>query len=237
MKDSTKKYLIIGGSILAIGGVVYYFYNKSKKKRLAEEEKKRLEEEEAAKLLLQQAQQAPTGNFGVSEGATLSSSVPAELNTTDKIKSFQDWMDTVGNWVKDSSGKYVKLNKGAGYGNFGPSTKSAWTTYGKKYLNSLTQSSDYDQVKKNVKEAQEKKSGDGTTYLAVPLSNNRFIELYKNGRFWFNQFVPVGGMIVPKNISKGDYSNAGRKMTITEGSGKGTSVETSSFWTTVAKLK
>lgn len=236
MKDSTKKYLIIGGSILAIGGVIYYFYNQAKKKRLAEEEKKRLEEEAAA-LAAKQQQNQQSGGGSTLSGGLSSSSIPSELNTTEKIKAFQDWMDTVGNWVKDASGKYVKLNKGAGYGNYGPSTSSAWNAYGKQYLSSLSASSDYDQVKKNVKEAQEKKSADGTTYLVVPLSNNRFIELYKNGRFWFNQFVPVGTGIVPKNLSKGTYSKAGRRMTITEGLGKGTSVETSSFWTTVAKLK
>ena len=231
MKDSTKKYLIIGGSILAIGGVVYYFYKKSKKKKEQE-----AADALAAQVAAQEAQQAPTGNFGVSGGATISSSVPAELNTTEKIKSFQDWMDTVGNWVKDASGKYVKLNKGAGYGNYGPSTISAWSAYGKQYLSSLSGSSDYDLVKKNVKEAQEKKLNDGTTYLVVSLSNNRFIELYKNGRFWFNQFVPVGTSIVPKNISKGNYSNAGRTMKVTEGSGKGTSVTNTTFWKTVAML-
>lgn len=234
MKDTTKRYLLIGGSILVLGGVAYWFYRRSKKKK---------EQEQADALAAQQAtqqvtEQPVTGNFGVGGGATVpSGSVPAELNTTDKIKSFQDWMDTVGNWVKDSSGKYVKLNKGAGYGNYGPSTKSAWTAYGKQYLDSLTASSDYDQFKNNVKEAQERKSGDGTTYLAVPLSDNRFVEIYKNGRFWYNQFIPVGGKIVPKNLSKGTYANSGRKLVVTEGNKKGSTFETSSFWDTVKLLK
>ena len=238
MKDTTKRYLLIGGSILILGGVAYWFYRRSKKKK---------EQEQADAIAAQQATQQPTqqvteqpvtGNFGVGGGATVpSGSVPAELNTTDKIKSFQDWMDTVGNWVKDSSGKYVKLNKGAGYGNYGPSTKSAWIAYGKQYLNSLTASSDYDQFKKNVKEAQERKSSDGTTFLAVPLSDNRFVEIYKNGRFWYNQFVPVGGNIVPKNLSKGTYSKSGRRLVVTEGNKKGSAFETSSFWDTVKLLK
>ena len=30
--------------------------------------------------------------------------------STAEIKKFQDWMDTIGPWVKSSSGKYVKLN-------------------------------------------------------------------------------------------------------------------------------
>lgn len=234
MKDSTKRYLLIGGSILVLGGVVYWFYNKSKKKK-EQEQADALAAQVAAEQATQQGGNLTSGGTATSDGAT--SFVPTELNTTDKIKSFQDWMDTVGNWVKNASGKYVKLNKGIGYGSFGPSTRLAWTTYGKQYLNSLTATSDYDQFKKNVKEAQEKNSSDGTTFLAVPLSDNRFVEIYKNGRFWYNQFVPVGGKIVPKNLSKGIYSNSGRKLVVTEGNKKGSTFETGSFWETVKLLK
>lgn len=53
--------------------------------------------------------------------------------TSNEIKKFQDWMDTIGPWVKSPSGKYVKLNKGKGYGIFGPSTRIAWEYYKNKY--------------------------------------------------------------------------------------------------------
>jgi ribosome-associated translation inhibitor RaiA len=57
-----------------------------------------------------------------------------QLDTTDNIKKFQDWMDTIGPWVKsDATGKYVRLNKGAGYGTAGTYTKAAWKTYGARY--------------------------------------------------------------------------------------------------------
>ena len=53
--------------------------------------------------------------------------------TIEEIKAFQDWMDAKHpNWVNGKN-----LNKGAGYGNFGPSTKTAYTTYGAEYLKSL----------------------------------------------------------------------------------------------------
>ena len=34
MKDTTKRYLLIGGSVLVLGGVAYWFYNKAKKPKL-----------------------------------------------------------------------------------------------------------------------------------------------------------------------------------------------------------
>ena len=56
----------------------------------------------------------------------------------EQTKKFQDWMDTKGKWVatKDGTGKtqYTTLNKGAGYGKFGPSTQAAWEKYGKEWL-------------------------------------------------------------------------------------------------------
>jgi hypothetical protein len=40
-------------------------------------------------------------------------------------------------WIlKD--GKWVLLNKGKGYGNYGDSTEAVWKVYGKEYLNSLS---------------------------------------------------------------------------------------------------
>lgn len=62
------------------------------------------------------------------------SDAPKELNTVEKVKAFQDWMDTIGIWVLGADGKYKKLNKGAGYGNYGKSTKAAWKAYGERYL-------------------------------------------------------------------------------------------------------
>jgi hypothetical protein len=56
--------------------------------------------------------------------------------TIDEIKKFQDYMDTLGPWVKKTDGKYYKLNKGGGYGNFGANTQAAWKVYGQKYLES-----------------------------------------------------------------------------------------------------
>jgi len=242
MKDSTKKILLIGGSILVLGGVGFWFYRNSKKKK----EEKRLAEEAAAAAAAVAAaaaaaasQQAPTGNFGEGGGATVAGPMtptPEELNTTEKIKAFQDWMDTIGPWVKSSSGKYVTLNKGIGYGSFGPSTQAAWKGYKDRYLSTSANTSEYNKFLSLVKEAQIKRNADGQ-YAVVGLANNKFIELYPNGRFWYNGFVPVGATLVPKNISKGNYSNGGRKMVVQEGAKAGSTFETTSFWDTAALLK
>jgi hypothetical protein len=53
--------------------------------------------------------------------------IPKELKN---VKDFQDWMDTNHpNWVKGKN-----LNKGGGYGKFGPSTSAAWKKYKDEYL-------------------------------------------------------------------------------------------------------
>ena len=49
-------------------------------------------------------------------------------------RDFQDYMDTIGPWVKTKTGQYVKLNKGKGYGTIGPNTFEAWKKYGKQFL-------------------------------------------------------------------------------------------------------
>ena len=53
--------------------------------------------------------------------------IPKELKN---VKDFQDWMDiNHPNWVKGKN-----LNKGGGYGKFGPSTSAAWRKYKNEYL-------------------------------------------------------------------------------------------------------
>lgn len=51
-----------------------------------------------------------------------------------EIQAFQDWMDVKHpGWVNGKS-----LNKGPGYGTFGPSTTKAWTNYGTEYTSGTT---------------------------------------------------------------------------------------------------
>jgi len=62
--------------------------------------------------------------------------IPTELKDIDGVKSFQDWADA--NQAGWATGfPEGKLNKGAGYGAFGPRTSKAWTSYGKEYLQAI----------------------------------------------------------------------------------------------------
>jgi hypothetical protein len=50
-------------------------------------------------------------------------------SNSSEVKAFQDWLDTAHPiWYKGG-----KLNKGSGYGSFGPSTQPAYATYGAEY--------------------------------------------------------------------------------------------------------
>jgi hypothetical protein len=55
-----------------------------------------------------------------------------------EIKAFQDWLDAKGlKWVKATNIDLTngsKLNKGGGYGTFGPSTTKAFARYGQEWL-------------------------------------------------------------------------------------------------------
>ena len=65
-----------------------------------------------------------------------STPIPTELKDSNGIKLFQDWLDiNHAGWATGFPNG--KLNKGTGYGNFGPRTQKAWTLYGKEYLQSL----------------------------------------------------------------------------------------------------
>jgi hypothetical protein len=120
MKDSTKRILLIGGSLLVVGGVIYYFITRGKGDN---EDNTNNETAPPQDVLTDQV---------IASSST--SNTPSELNTPAKIKAFQDWMDTIGPWVKGADGKYRLLNKGAGYGTFGPSTSAAWSFYKSAYL-------------------------------------------------------------------------------------------------------
>lgn len=126
MEAKTKKRLLIGGSLLVIAGVVgYLLYKRNKDKKTSQETP------------------PPQPDTGTGGGGSSSSTTPSNtststsgnpIGTTDDVKKFQDWMDAKHpNWVKGQN-----LNKGGGYGSFGPSTKKAWESYGDEYTKATT---------------------------------------------------------------------------------------------------
>lgn len=113
MNPKTKRVLLIGGSLLVLAGVIYYF---SRRNKGGIDEPIVTPQESTVKPVINES----------------------PLDTIEKIKAFQDWMDTIGPWVKGKDGKYRLLKKGAGYGTYGPSTKAAWNYYRNQYVASLT---------------------------------------------------------------------------------------------------
>ena len=75
-----------------------------------------------------------SGNSGTSGSSGSSGTVlPKELNTTEKVQKFQDWLDAnYPGWAegypdgKLSQGKVVQGYKSGGYGSFGPRTRKQW---------------------------------------------------------------------------------------------------------------
>jgi hypothetical protein len=67
------------------------------------------------------------------------------------VQQFQDWLDTnYPTWLNGS-----KLNKGKGYGSYGPSTQKAFTQYGSAYQNSSSNSDGNIQQPETVDKAKE----------------------------------------------------------------------------------
>jgi hypothetical protein len=106
MEKKTKKILLISAGILLIGGGIgYWLWRRNQTPK-----------EESNVPLATDDSGTPAKN---STGTTTTASGPTD------VKAFQDWMDkNHPNWVKGKN-----LNKGSGYGSYGPSTQAAWNTY------------------------------------------------------------------------------------------------------------
>ncbi len=127
-KGGSKMFWIIGGLVVIAGGIGAYFLLRKPKGKDGES----FDESETGG--------DETGGDETGGGQTSVSNVlttPQELNSTDKIKAFQDWMDAQGKGWIQKDGKWVLLNKGAGYGNYGKSTNAVWKVYGKQYLDAV----------------------------------------------------------------------------------------------------
>jgi len=161
-KGGSKMYWIIGGLVVA-GGIGIYFLLKNRKKQkdnktTGEGNNKSTEVNTSTTSTTTSTSTTPTSSTPASSttaSSTSTSSTPAsstsasstptsnlsmsnyKLDTTAKVKAFQDWMDAQGKGWINKNGKWVLLNKGAGYGNFGTNTKRVWNIFGKDYIKTL----------------------------------------------------------------------------------------------------
>jgi hypothetical protein len=138
MNKETKQLLLVGGSILVVS-VAYYIIKKG-----------RGVEQDVLDDTLQDAVDSTSVNpvGGVTKPKTTPSGTPLlkapkELDTPQKVQSFQTWMDAQGKpWI-NVNGKWHFLKEGnpnvggKGLGNFGPATAQVWKIFGKQYLESL----------------------------------------------------------------------------------------------------
>lgn len=211
MESKTKRLLLIGGSILVIGGVVYYFYNQKKKKndKLDDADDSVVDESKPGVVPISiPTIVTPAANF------------PSEFNNSANVTKFQDFMDSIGPWVKGSDGKYKKLNKGAGYGNAGPATLGAFSVYGDLFRVFL-RSGDKGKVIPII--------GTSPASVDVGLSNGTIARYQADKKFV--HFASAYGSV----NNTGTWTNGGRKIVLTFGPKKGT-IDKPNIWEALKAL-
>lgn len=217
MKDSTKRLLLIGGSLLVVGGVIYYFVRKAKPTPGLIED-----EEVTGSETTPTGTPIGTGGTGVVNTNPAGGLLPIELNSVEKVKAFQDFMDSIGPWIKGIDGKYKKLNKGAGYGIAGPSTKAIFNIYGDLYR-VYTRAGSKGRILPLG-------AGNSSASIDVDLSNGT-IARYSNDKKFVHFAKNYGSA-----INTGTWSNGGRKVTIGYGPKKGKVIDKDIIWDTLKEL-
>jgi hypothetical protein len=209
MESKTKRLLLIGGSVVVIAGVAWYLFAKNRDVEEGDED----------------IDAAPTDNSTTNVTPTPAPSpvaLPVELNSMDKVKKFQDFMDSIGPWVRGTDGKYKKLNKGAGYGIAGPSTRAVFNVYGDLYRVYLLTAS-----KARIIPL----SGAGSVAsVDVDLSNGTIARYQLDKKF--AHFASAYG----STLNTGTWSNRGRKIVINFGAKKGKTIDNTSIWDTLKAL-
>jgi hypothetical protein len=246
-KGGSKMFWIIGGLVLIAGGVGAYFLLR-KPKDDTNTNTDTSDDGDKDKST------DGGGNTGSGSGIVSSSvSAPAELNSADKIKAFQDWMDAQGKGWINKDGKWVLLNKGEGYGTYGKNTDAVWKVYGKQYVDAVKGGSADVPAKlkpfvdrkvisaKNIKSSSfgkyvpySYKSPNGNTFTFNFLENGYFKVLYpKNLADQYKKTIAYEGSFEDGGrtlkIKKDDYGFDSKDFT-------GTTLKTSSLSATASKL-
>jgi hypothetical protein len=212
MEANTKKWLLIGGSLLVVGGVVYYYY------------KSKSDDADVVKdnsTGFGDATTSPSSTSATTPSPSGSVTLPSELQNSDSIKKFQDFMDSVGSWIKGSDGKYKKLNKGAGYGIAGPSTKAAFNVYGDLYRVFVRSGSKGRLIPLGVNSQPSVDVDLSNGHIARYQLDKKFVDFSKN---------------YGSAENTGTWANGGRKIILTYGPKKGKTLDYQSIWDTLKAL-
>jgi len=245
-KGGSKIFWIIGGIILVAGGIGAYFLLRKKKG----DENTDIDTSDDG----DKKDSSPSSSSSSPSSSSSSSvSAPSELNSTDKIKAFQDWMDAQGKGWIQKDGKWVLLNKGAGYGNYGKSTDAVWKVYGKQYLDAKKSGSA--DVPAKLKPFVDRKVV--TAKDIKPSSFGKYVEYkYKspNGNVFTFNFLENGyfKVLYPKDMAdkykkttayEGSFEDGGRTLKIKKDDYgfdskdfTGTTLKTSALTNTISKL-
>ena len=216
MESKTKRLLLIGGSVVVIAGVAYYLYKQNK----PSDESVDVVEDDA--VIDNQPNPNPTPTPTPNPSPQPIVNAPSALNTTDKIKRFQDFMDIIGPWVKGSDDKFKKLNKGAGYGAYGPQTRAAYNAYSELY---------------NINNFGGSKSkiipitGPGSAAAVDYTLSDGSIARYQQNKVFIRRSSGGG------TINRGMWSNSGRKIIISSDSKPSKTYETNNFFDTLKLTK
>ena len=163
---SSKMIWIISGVILVAGGVGLYLYLRKKKKDEANKTgdskntgtgNQNVSTSSNSNTSTSNTSTSNTSTSSTPTSSTPSSSTPSSssvgsfsLNSTERIKAFQDWMDANKPfWILDSDKKYKNLRKGTssepnrhvggkGYGTNGTNTQRVWKLFGNDYIKTLS---------------------------------------------------------------------------------------------------
>lgn len=209
MESKTKRLLLIGGSVVVIAGVAWYLFAKNRNVEEGDEDEDVTPTDESTPSV------TPTPAPSVVQ-------LPVELNSMDKVKKFQDFMDSIGPWLKGTDGKYKKLNKGTGYGIAGPSTRAVFNVYGDLYRVYLLTAS-----KARIIPL----SGAGSVAsVDVDLSNGTIVRYQLDKKF--AHFASAYG----STLNTGTWSNMGRKVVVNYGAKKGKTIDNTSIWDTLKAL-
>jgi hypothetical protein len=217
MEANTKKYLLIGGSLLLIGGVAYTLWKKSRDAKGSS-----VDSDQALTPDSTPSGETSTPSATTTAGSgTTTSSLPSELQNSASIKKFQDFMDSVGSWVKGSDGKYKKLNKGAGYGNAGASTKAAFDVYGDLYRVFVRSGAKGRLLPLGVNQSASVDVDLSNGHIARYQQDKKFVDFSKN---------------YGSAENTGMWANGGRKIILTYGPKKGKTLDTQNLWETLKAL-
>ena len=258
-KGGSKIFWIIGGLVVIAGGVGAYFLLRKPKDQQSNDETG--DDVTNGDETSGGSTGASVGGFATGGGGTFTA--PRELNTTDKIKAFQDWLDNNKPcWLQDTDGKYKNLSKnvgqcdrnigGKGYGTYGKNTANAWKTFGKEYLNQVK--SGTADIPSNLKVFIDRKVVSKNGIIDTQFGKYvPYTFKSPNGNEFNVQFLETGyfKVLFPKSLQnkygnvayEGTWKDGGREIKITKdnyGFGsrndKGTTFKTSSMPQTIAKL-